>query len=91
MMKWIGAAALAVTLMSAVPGGTGVAAAASWEAAPGMGAARAGDFSARRTYRHRRYSYRPYYPYYLGHPYYYSPGPFFPYLPIPAWHDPTLW
>jgi hypothetical protein len=36
---------------------------------------------------HRHYSrlapniYRPYYPYYYGRPYYYSPGPFF--LPVP--------
>jgi hypothetical protein len=35
---------------------------------------------------------RPYSPYYLGRPVYYSPGPLFPWLPfIPDWRDPQDW
>jgi hypothetical protein len=35
---------------------------------------------------------RPYSSYYLGRPAYYSPGPFFPWLPfIPDWQDPSGW
>jgi hypothetical protein len=35
---------------------------------------------------------RPYSSYYLGRPAYYSPGPFFPWLPfIPDWRDPSGW
>jgi hypothetical protein len=40
-------------------------------------ASKAIDISARRRHRHRHlYVYHPYYPYYYGHPSYYSPGPF---------------
>jgi hypothetical protein len=38
----------------------------------------------------RRYANRPYYPYYYGRPYYYSPGPFL--LPVPpSWGYGWQW
>ena len=42
--------------------------------------------------RHTRVPGRPYSSYYLGRPVYYSPGPFFPWLPfIPDFRDPLGW
>jgi len=57
------------------------------------------DLGARSHDHHRptyvyghHYAYRPYYPYYYGRPSYYSPGPFFPFLPfIHGWEEPWLW
>ena len=90
MLKWIAAAALAVTILCA--GLLFLTVAPSAAAAPATiqeaQAPQATDFSARRRYRHRHlYAYHPYYPYYYGHPYYYSPGPFL--LPwFDAWNSP---
>jgi hypothetical protein len=83
MTKWIGAAILALGLMT---GG----AAASVAAAPlraGMQmpqASKATDLSARRyAGHHPRYVYRrnyqPYSPHYYERPYYYAPAPFVPF------------
>ena len=79
MLKWIAAAALAVTILCA--GLLFLTVAPSAAAAPAANqeahASKATDLGARRRYRHRHlYAYHPYYPYYYGHPYYYSPGPF---------------
>jgi hypothetical protein len=76
MLKWTAAAALTVTLPFA-----GFAVAPAAVAAPTAvqesHASKAIDISARRRHRHRHlYVYHPYYPYYYGHPSYYSPGPF---------------
>ena len=44
------------------------------------------------TYHRNHVGGRPYQSYYLGRPAYYSPGPFFPWLPfIPDWQDPSGW
>lgn len=90
MLKWIAAAALAVTILC--PGSLFLTVAPSAAAAPAANqeahASKATDLGARRRYRHRHlYAYHPYYPYYYGHPYYYSPGPFL--LPwFDAWNSP---
>jgi hypothetical protein len=90
MLKWIAAAALAVTMLC--PGLLFLTVAPSAAAAPAANqeahASKATDLGARRRYRHRHlYAYHPYYPYYYGHPYYYSPGPFL--LPwFDAWNSP---
>lgn len=90
MLKWIAAAALAVTMLC--PGSLFLTVAPSAAAAPAANqeahASKATDLGARRRYRHRHlYAYHPYYPYYYGHPYYYSPGPFL--LPwFDAWNSP---
>jgi hypothetical protein len=83
MTKWIGAAILALGLMS-------VGSAASAAAAPSQAglqmpqASKATDLSARRHARHHpryvdRRNYQPYYPYYYERPYYYAPAPFVPF------------
>jgi hypothetical protein len=84
MMKWIGAVILAAAMVSG-----GVATTPMMAAEPTVGGvqkqhATATDASARRGYdsRHRYAASRPYYPYYYGRPYYYSPGPLF-FLPVP--------
>ena len=84
MMKWIGIAMLAATVIfggsSAVPSAM---AAETASAMPAAGATASGT-GVRRRYHHQHYAYRPYYPYYYGRPYYYSPGPFL--LPdLPSW------
>jgi hypothetical protein len=94
MMKWFGAIALAGALMicSAV-------ASSAVTAATTAQAMHATDLGARSHDHHRptyvyahHYAYRPYYPYYYGRPSYYSPGPFFPFLPfIHGWEEPWLW
>ena len=84
MRNSIGAVALAVALMSAIPCGHDHALAASSE----VSAARPrslhdADVSARRRYRHEdRSAYRAYYP---GRPVYYAPAPFFPFPPFFAY------
>lgn len=97
MMQWIGAAAVAVTLMLSGLAATNAAAAAPRQAAvqkPESG--KATELGARRrTWHHRRYAYRaysrPYYPTYYDRPYYYAPAPFVPFnfgyplLPPPRW------
>jgi hypothetical protein len=80
MTKWIGAAALALTLQFAGAAATDSATAAPLRIAvqkPEM--AKATDLSARRRVRHNpRYAYRPYErPHYLDRPYYYAPAPNF--------------
>jgi hypothetical protein len=81
-MQWIGAAAVAVTLMLSGLAATNSAAAAPRQAAvqkPESG--KVTELGARRrTWHHRRYAYRPYYPTYYDRPYYYAPAPFFPLL-----------
>ncbi len=76
MTKWIAAAALAVILSVAglVAAPAAVGAPIAMQEAHGL---KATEVSARHRDRQGRvYVYHPYYPYYLGHPYYYSPGPF---------------
>jgi hypothetical protein len=96
MTKWIGAAALAITLMLNGSGTIDSAAAAPRQAAVQNHRWKATDFSARhRTRHHARYGYRaydrPYYPAYIDRPYYYAPAPFVPFnfgyplLPGPWW------
>jgi hypothetical protein len=83
MMKWIGAAILALTLMFG--GSSEIKAAGAAPVQAGLQkpqAAMPTDLSARRRYRHyayRRY-YRPYYPAYYDRPHYYAPAPFFPFF-----------
>jgi hypothetical protein len=83
MMKWIGAVILALTMFS---GGVATPTMAAEPTAVGLQGqhATATDPSARRGYysRQRDAASRPYYPYYYGRPYYYSPGPLF-FLPVP--------
>ena len=92
MTKWFGAVALAGAMIGSV-----VAPSTSARAAEVTKAAQATDLGARRHYRNYHvygghYAYRPYYPYYYGRPSYYSPGPFFPFLPfIHGWEEPWLW
>lgn len=82
MTKWIGTAALALTLIS---GGSAVidraAAAPSPTAVQGPEAGQATLWSARRHARpHMRYIYRRYEPpTYYERPYYYAPAPFVPF------------
>jgi hypothetical protein len=80
MTKWIGAAILALTLLSGGAATIDPAAAAPLQAAvqkPEM--RKATDLSARRRARHDlRYAYRSYdRPHYLDRPYYYAPAPNF--------------
>ena len=92
MMKSIGTAALALTLMF---GGsaTGNPAAAAPAAVQKPEASQATDFTARHhTRHHQRDAYRPdYQPRYYDRPYYYAPAPFVPFnfgyplLPPPWW------
>jgi hypothetical protein len=90
MTKWIGAAALAITLIFACSA-IGPATAAPLRAAVQKPQAQdATEFSARRHMQHyRRYAYRRYYqPYYIDRPYYYAPAPFFPFFGLgygPLW------
>ncbi len=79
MAKWIGAAILAMVLMS------GHAAISPVLAAPSPAALKksmqtAEQFSTRRRIRHHhRFVYQPHYdPVYYDRPYYYAPKPFFP-------------
>jgi hypothetical protein len=89
MLKWIAATALVVVLLFAGSLFASLAvapsAAAAETAMQDAHASQAGDLSTRRRARHRHtYAYHPYYPYYYGHPSYYSPGPFL--LPwVDAW------
>jgi hypothetical protein len=82
MTNWFGAALLAATAVvgACAIGGSARAVAADRQKEQ---SAPATDISARQYDRHtqsyHRYGYRPYYPYRYGHPYYYSPGPFFPF------------
>jgi hypothetical protein len=90
MTKWIGAAALAVTLMFACPAIDLAAAAPLRAAVQKPQAQKATEFSARRRIRHHpRYANRRYYqPYYIDRPYYYAPAPFFPFFGLgygPLW------
>jgi len=91
MLKWIAAAALAVTMLFSGLLFVGLTVAPSAAAAQAgiqeAHASKAAGLGARRRYRHRHlYAYRPYYPYYYGHPSYYSPGPFL--LPwFDAWNS----
>jgi hypothetical protein len=80
MTKWIGAAALAITLMFACPASDSATAAPLRVAVQKPQAQAATEFSARHRVRHHpRYAYRRYYqPYYIDRPYYYAPAPFFP-------------
>jgi hypothetical protein len=93
MTKWFGAVALAVAMMM---GGV-IAPFPSAGAAEVTKVGHSTDLSARRHYRNYHvygghYAYRPYYPYYYGRPAYYSPGPFFPFMPfIHGWEEPWLW
>jgi hypothetical protein len=81
MAKWIGAAILAMALMSGRAAISPVLAAPSPAALQkSMQTHRAEHFSARRRHHHR-YAYlmpRPYDPVYYDRPYYYAPKPFFP-------------
>ncbi|HTC98697.1 MAG TPA: hypothetical protein VK734_13280 [Bradyrhizobium sp.] len=78
MTRRIGIAALAATLALSVSTAISPAVAAP-AAGQKVTASGATDVSAIKHYRHSHYVYHPYYPYYLGRPYYYSPGPFFPF------------
>ncbi len=90
MTKWFGAIALAVAMMMGVAGAPSTAAEATKAAqATGVSAHR---YDHDRHHNYGRDVYRPYYPYYYGRSYYYSPGPFFPFLPfIHGWEEPWLW
>jgi hypothetical protein len=84
MLRWIGAGLLAATVIFG--GSPAVSSAIAAEASSAMRPADAAAIGAgaQRRIHHQRYTYRPYYPYYLGRPFYYSPGPFF--LPDrPSW------
>jgi hypothetical protein len=89
MKASVAALVMAFAALLVVPLGHDRAAAASVEVlAQHWRSARAADLSARRRGHVRD---RTDYPYYLGRPQYYSPGPFFPWLPfIPAWQDNPL-
>ena len=79
MKRWIGAAALAVILMSSGPAAINAAAAEPTHAAVQKPqASDATDLSARRRVRrHIRYAYRPYeQPRYYDRPDYYRPYPY---------------
>jgi site-specific recombinase XerD len=85
MMKWIGAASLAVALMSAGAGRIESAAAAPLQATGQVSqASKPRDASARRRYH--RYAYRrsttPYDPHYYARPTYYAPYPYYVTLPF---------
>jgi hypothetical protein len=82
MRKWIGLAALAVTLMFACAAIEPATAAPLRAAVQNPQAQDATEFSAGRRLRHHtRYAHRRYYqPYYIDRPYYYAPAPFFPFL-----------
>jgi hypothetical protein len=90
MMKSIGAAALALTLMFAATVNPAAAAPASVQKPE---ASKATDLTARHhTRHHQRDAYRPdYQPRYYDRPYYYAPAPFVPFnfgyplLPPPWW------
>ena len=93
MMRWIVAAGLVFTLVCVIDGVTDLATAAPLPASVDRAEiSQAVDVSARRRDHHDGHAIaRPYVVYHYGHPYYYSPGPFFPYLPlIPAWPDNPL-
>ena len=84
MTKWIGAAIVAAAM--ALGNGAAMSAAAVAPLAPETQKPQATSTyvgERGRYYHHhvRQYAYRPYYPYYYGRPYYYSPGPFL--LPAP--------
>jgi hypothetical protein len=90
MLKWIAAAALAVTMLFSGSSLVGLTVVPSAAAAPAAiqeaHAPQATDAGARRPRHRHLYAYRPYYPYYYGHPNYYSPGPFL--LPwFDAWNS----
>jgi len=77
MLRWIGAAVVAAAVNL---GGSPVIPSA--RAAEVSSATRPADAATiragtQRRNHHQHYAYRPYYPYYLGRPFYYSPGPFF--------------
>jgi hypothetical protein len=86
MMRWIGAAVLALPLVFA---GTtsNVAAAAPLQGAVQQRTSDASDLGARRRTRHHQHyprftdrrRYGPYRPYYYDRPFYYAPAPFVPF------------
>jgi len=79
MMKWIGAALFAATMMFGVS--VQVSPAAAGGGMQTVQTRSVTDISARRHTRQYRYANRPYYyPAYYGRPTYYAPAPF---LPIP--------
>ncbi len=84
MKRWIGAAAFAAVLVSAVPATTNPAAATSLRAGVNNAdASDATDLSARRRH-YRHHTYRPYYrPYYYARPDYYRPYPYYAPAPFP--------
>ena len=84
MLRWIGGALLTATVIfGGSPVVSSAIAAEASSVRPAVDAAAIGAGAQRRNH-HQRYAYRPYYPYYLGRPFYYSPGPFF--LPdAPSW------
>ena len=86
MRAWMIAAALAFAVL--VPLGQGQAVAASIAAsAHHPRSSHTGHLGARRVHDPDR----THYPYYLGRPAYYSPGPLFPWLPfVPEWPDNPL-
>jgi hypothetical protein len=81
MTKWIGLAVLVVIVMFGEAATAPSLAAAQTGVAARKPQATTTDLFARRSYDRRAYANRPYYPYYYGRPFYYSPGPFF--LPVP--------
>ena len=79
-------AVAALALVMATGGDEATAADASMQTARPSHVAHVGE------HRHNHVGGRPYSSYYLGRPAYYSPGPFFPWLPfIPDWQDPSGW
>lgn len=83
MTKRIGAAILAVaTIIIGLPAISLAQAATGAEATQKPQAIAADVSTRRRDHQRYHYAYRPYYPYYYGRPYYYSPGPLF-FLPTP--------
>ena len=85
MIKWIGAAVLALGIMFGGSAAISVAAAAPWQAGlQKPPTSKATDLSARRRARHQplyvdRLPYQPYDPHYYERPYYYAPAPFVPF------------
>ena len=85
MTKWIGAAILAATVI------LGAAATPTNAAPAGAATQERQRVATSASARHRHYAYRPYYPYYYGRPYYYSPGPIL-FLPVPpSWGNGWEW
>lgn len=91
MTRWTGTALLIAIIMVGLSAGGGLRSAAAAERKAQSSLTT--DVSVRRHDRHYRryhhYAYHPYYPYRYGHPYYYSPGPFFPFPWFPD--TPLVW